>query len=92
VERLDVPSAVKRIQCPLLVTHGTDDDVVPIADARTIARCAGERCELATYPQADHRFSDPVLLDRLLSDINLWMRRRLHLSVETAGRLVSRAG
>jgi putative redox protein len=92
VERLDVPSAVKRIRCPLLVTHGTDDEVVPFADAKTIARCAGELCELVAYPQGDHRFSDPVLLGRMLSDISAWMLRRLEGSVEPSGRLVSQVG
>jgi dipeptidyl aminopeptidase/acylaminoacyl peptidase len=92
VERLDVPSAIKRIRCPLLVAHGTEDDVVPFADAKTIAQCAGERCELATYAKADHRFSDPVLLDRLLRDIGGWMLRHLDGSVDATGGLVSHTG
>lgn len=92
VERLDVPSAVRRIQCPLLVAHGTEDDVVPFADAETIARYAGDRCELLAYPRADHRFSDPVLLDRLLDDISAWIRRHLDATPERSRRLVSRVG
>jgi putative redox protein len=86
VESLDVPAAVKRIRCPMLVTHGTDDEVVPFADAETIARCAGDRCELAFYPHADHRFSDPALLDRLLSDISAWILLHLDFTSSPSGR------
>jgi dipeptidyl aminopeptidase/acylaminoacyl peptidase len=92
VERLDVPTVVKRLRCPLLVTHGTEDEVVPFADAKTLARCAGERCELIAYPLADHRFSDPVLLGRLLGDISAWMLRHLDAGAERSGRLVSHTG
>lgn len=92
VERLDVPSVVTRIDCPLLVTHGTEDDVVPFVDAETIARYAGDRCELVAYPRADHRFSDPVLLDRLLNDIAAWMLHQLHATGERSCRLVSQVG
>lgn len=92
VERLDVPSVVEHIRCPLLVTHGTEDEVVPFADVDTIAHCAGELCERIAYPGADHRFSDPVLLDRLLVDISTWMLRRLDARPEVSSRVVSHAG
>jgi putative redox protein len=92
LERLDVPSAVERIRCSLLVTHGTNDEVVPFSDAETIARCAGERCEIIAYPRADHRFSDPVLLDRLLNDISGWMVSRLDVSRGQPIRPVSQVG
>lgn len=77
VERVDVPGAVARIRCPMLVTHGTADTVVPCTDADEIAARARVRPEVRRYEGADHRFSDPVLLNRLLDDIVDWMTEKL---------------
>lgn len=43
---------------PLLLIHGTADEVVPPADARLLFEAAGEPKELALIKGADHRFSD----------------------------------
>ncbi len=77
VEALDVLAAVRRIQCPLLVTHGTDDEIVPCADGDAIAEAVPSKAALLRYAGADHRFSDAALLDRLLGDIVEWMLARL---------------
>jgi putative redox protein len=76
-ENLDLLSAVERICGPLLLTHGTADTVVPCSDADEIAGRARLRPEVRLYEGADHRFSEPVLLDRLLGDIVAWMVERL---------------
>jgi uncharacterized protein len=76
-ESLDVLSAVERIRRPLLLTHGTADAVVPCSDADEIAGRARVNAEVRLYEGADHRFSEPVLLNRLLGDIARWMVARL---------------
>ncbi len=81
VERLDVIAAVERIRCPLLVTHGTADSVVPYGDAELIAAHARAPCEVRAYENADHRFSAEPLLDRLLGDIAAWMLPHLGLGL-----------
>jgi uncharacterized protein len=76
-ESLDALSAVQRICAPLLLTHGTADAVVPRSDADEIAGRARVPAEVRLYQGADHRFSDPLLLDRLLDDVVAWMVPRL---------------
>jgi pimeloyl-ACP methyl ester carboxylesterase len=40
---------------PLLVVHGSDDETVPLDDARALAEAAGETAELRVVNQAGHR-------------------------------------
>ncbi|MDP6698270.1 MAG: alpha/beta fold hydrolase [Candidatus Latescibacteria bacterium] len=46
------------ISVPWLLVHGTEDDVVPIADSRDILAQAGDNAELSTIDGADHVFSE----------------------------------
>ncbi len=45
VSKLDLTGVVQKVSCPLLVMHGTADEVVPVGDADQIAREA----KAATY-------------------------------------------
>jgi putative redox protein len=40
---------------PLLLVHGSDDETVPLDDARALAEAAGETAELRVVNQAGHR-------------------------------------
>jgi alpha-beta hydrolase superfamily lysophospholipase len=44
----------------LLVVHGTDDAVVPVADAREIFAAADDPKRLLLQPGGDHRMSNPI--------------------------------
>ena len=58
---------------PVLVLHGTDDDVVPVEDARGIAEAVGETAELRILAGAGHRLnSDPRAIALLLG----WLERQ----------------
>jgi len=46
-----------RITVPWLLVHGTEDDIVPIADSHDILQHANERAELLELPGVDHVFS-----------------------------------
>ena len=65
--------AAKRLSGrPVLVLHGTDDDVVPADDARAIANEIGESAELRILAGAGHRLnSDPRAVALLLG----WLER-----------------
>lgn len=57
---------------PLLLMHGTDDDVVPVQDARTLATAAGNQVDLRLVHGAGHRLRhDPRAVAFLLG----WMER-----------------
>ena len=43
LERLNVPEAVRRIRCPVLILHGDADEVVPVAEAYELHECSKQR-------------------------------------------------
>ncbi|TDA70375.1 MAG: alpha/beta hydrolase [Clostridia bacterium] len=58
LQQHDLLKAASRISPrPLLVIHGTADDVVPIQDAIDLGAAAGEPKELLLLPGADHQLS-----------------------------------
>ena len=58
---------------PLLIMHGTDDDTVPLQDARTLATAAGGQVDLRLVHGAGHRLRhDPRAVAFLLG----WMERQ----------------
>ena len=58
---------------PLLLVHGSDDDVVPLADARALADAAGATADLRVVAGAGHRLRhDPRAVAVLLG----WLERQ----------------
>ena len=58
---------------PLLLVHGSDDETVPVADARALAEAAGEGAELRVVSSAGHRLRhDPRAVAVLLG----WLERQ----------------
>ncbi len=58
---------------PVLLLHGTDDDIVPVEDARAIAQAVGSSAELRILAGAGHRLnSDPRAIALLLG----WLERQ----------------
>lgn len=73
IEAVDILSAVTASSGPLLVAHGTADEVVPVTHARSIVGCAGERARLALFDGVGHRFDEPGALDSLLDTLWAWL-------------------
>lgn len=74
IARLDPLEAAPRIAPrPWLLVHGSDDDVVPVDDARALARTGGEGCvELRIVQNGPHRLRhDPRAIALLLG----WLAR-----------------
>jgi fermentation-respiration switch protein FrsA (DUF1100 family) len=58
---------------PLLLVHGSDDQVVPLSDARALADAAEGHCELRVVTSAGHRLRhDPRAVALLLG----WLHRQ----------------
>ena len=56
--------SVERIQCPVLILHGEQDDVVPVEHARLLAgalEARGKPFELEILPEEGHIWSTPGL-------------------------------
>ncbi|NLA05180.1 MAG: alpha/beta hydrolase [Firmicutes bacterium] len=59
LQRYDLPGCAAKISPrPLLLIHGTADEVVPVEEAHLLYGRAGEPKELSLIEGADHRFSD----------------------------------
>ena len=52
--RLDNETAIRRVRCPVLVFHGTADQLVPIAMGRRVAAAAPGPAEVVPIPGSDH--------------------------------------
>jgi fermentation-respiration switch protein FrsA (DUF1100 family) len=58
-DRFDTLALVPRIQVPVLILHGTEDQAIPFAMGATLARAFGRRATLVPVLGADHN-PDPV--------------------------------
>jgi uncharacterized protein len=74
VAAVDVVAAARRLPPrPLLLVHGSDDELVPVSDARAIADAAGPAAELRLVHSAGHRLRhDPRAVALLLG----WLERQ----------------
>lgn len=72
-ERLDIPVAVAGLDKPMLVMHGDSDPVVPPAHGDLLARVAGDRARLVSFPGVGHRFEEPGALDGLLDALEAFV-------------------
>ena len=61
----------------LFLMHGSNDDVVPPAHARIIARHQVEPAGFRMFAGGDHRFSDPQHLDDAMQEAVDWFTGRL---------------
>lgn len=57
-EKFDLLAATKRLSCPVMVVHGTQDTTVPAACAKTLA-AAARQGRLELIPGASHTFDCP---------------------------------
>jgi pimeloyl-ACP methyl ester carboxylesterase len=55
-DRLDMEEAARRLDAPLLIVHGSEDEAVPVAEAHALHRTAGT-AELAIIEGAGHTMS-----------------------------------
>jgi len=81
----DFPAAAAKIRCPILICHGTADDVVPYSAAETLAAVTDPRGELFPIEGADHRFSSPEARELLLSTTLRFLERCSNLPPSPRG-------
>lgn len=77
VEKIDILKAVEKISCPVLVVHGDADGTVSVEEAHELyAHLTGPK-RLCILKGADHRLSNPSLLDQALRESLDWMGQHL---------------
>jgi dienelactone hydrolase len=62
-ERLDIPSATKQLNCPLLIVHGTADTTVVLEEAHSLYAWA-KQAKLVEIEEADHVFDAKHPMDQ----------------------------
>ena len=77
LESLDVPAAVKKITCPVLILHGDADEVVPVEEAYEINACLTNSTRLSILPGTDHRLSDPAIMRRAIAEALDWLTQHV---------------
>jgi pimeloyl-ACP methyl ester carboxylesterase len=70
---LDVLAAARRIRCPALFIHGSEDDVVPTRSSRDLHEMVPGRKKLIIVDGADHRFSNPAHLGQVVGLLVGWI-------------------
>ena len=73
----DVPSAVRVLRAPVLVIHGSHDDIVPVSDADDIATAA-KNATLLLIDNADHSFSNPEHQEQIIAEVCSFFQRQLN--------------
>jgi alpha/beta superfamily hydrolase len=73
LEKLNAPAAARQISCPVLILHGDRDDVVPVQEAHELYGYLSGSKKLSILRGADHRLSDPALMDRALFEAVEWL-------------------
>ena len=70
-ERLDVSAAIKQLEIPGLIVHGTADPTVPFSDAEKIVKQNPKHFKVFSVESADHVFggSHPWTEDKLPVDL-----------------------
>ncbi|MEZ5325250.1 MAG: alpha/beta fold hydrolase [Verrucomicrobiales bacterium] len=71
-----VASKAADIHVPYLLVHGSEDDLVPIAEARAIFALANEPKEFVELDGVDHVFNDAGK-DRMVSAVVRWFAAKL---------------
>ena len=77
LESLDVPEAVKKITCPVLILHGDADEVVPVEEAYELYACLTNSKRLSILPATDHRLSDPAVMRRAIAEALDWLTQHV---------------
>lgn len=77
IKRYDIWQRVRKMRQPLLIIHGSCDELVPVENAYQIYDNANEPRKLEILEGADHSFTDPRWWDKLMALSLDWFRRYL---------------
>jgi alpha-beta hydrolase superfamily lysophospholipase len=73
-----MPRRAPALTAPLLVVHGSDDRLIPVAGSRRLVECVGSAdVELKVYPGLYHEVFNEPERDQVLGDVVSWILERL---------------
>jgi pimeloyl-ACP methyl ester carboxylesterase len=77
LEKINVPAAAARINCPVLIIHGSADEVVPVKEAHELNGCLRKEKQLLILQGGDHRLSDSALMQRAITAALDWLTKHV---------------
>lgn len=73
-----MPQRAPALTAPLLVVHGEQDRLVPVAGSRRLVECVGSTdVELTVYPGLYHEVFNEPEREQVLDDVVSWIAKRL---------------
>ncbi|MGA3254629.1 MAG: lysophospholipase [Mycobacterium sp.] len=73
-----MPQRAPALTAPLLVVHGSDDRLIPVAGSRRLVECVGSTdVQLKVYPGLYHEVFNEPERDQVLDDVVSWITARL---------------
>jgi len=73
-----MPRRAPALTAPLLVVHGADDRLVPVAGSRRLVDCVGSPdVTLTVYPGLYHEIFNEPERDQVMDDVVSWISQRL---------------
>ncbi|HPR63950.1 MAG TPA: alpha/beta hydrolase [Thermoanaerobaculia bacterium] len=67
--RMDTVRKIPFVRCPILVIHGTKDDIVPESMGKALWKAAGEKATFLEISGAGHNDIDTIGSDQILSGV-----------------------
>jgi acylglycerol lipase len=73
-----MPQRAPALTAPLLVVHGSDDRLIPLAGSHRLVECVGSTdVELKVYPGLYHEVFNEPERDQVLGDVVAWILKRI---------------
>jgi alpha-beta hydrolase superfamily lysophospholipase len=73
-----MPQRASALTAPLLVVHGSDDKLVPVAGSERLVECVGSTdVELKVYPGLYHEVFNEPERNQVIDDVVAWINKRL---------------
>jgi pimeloyl-ACP methyl ester carboxylesterase len=77
VSQYNIRSAISNIQSPLLIIHGSSDELIPIQNAYKLYRNANKPKQLEIVEGANHSFEDPGHINMVVNLSLKWFKSYL---------------
>jgi len=77
VRRYDVVKALKETRCPVLIVHGSLDEIVPLSHAKVLYENAKEPKDIQIIESADHRLTNPIHREKAIELTLEWFKKYL---------------
>lgn len=77
IRKYDLAKAVKEMNCPILVIHGSQDELVPLSHAKDVFKNAKEPKSIRIIENANHRFTNLLHRKKAVELTLGWFRKYL---------------